>query len=144
MDISFRNAFTLLQLIIVVVVLGILAGISIPQYTKLKERTFAKEAIANLKLIAATERVYYDENSTYRECNCITSEGCEAAAIGCNNIFKLDLKTANWAYIALLKEGGTGFTILANRQGGSYITGCTYTFESDSEDNEPTKGPYCP
>lgn len=121
MNIFKKSAFTLLQLIVVVVVLGILAGISIPQYTKLKERTFAREAKSNLKLIAAAERVYHNENGSYLECVCTTIDDCKVAATegsigGCNAMLKLDLNTSNWEYHVDL-VGAAGFKITADRSG---------------------------
>lgn len=53
-----QEGFTLVELMIVVVILGILAGIGIQQYGNLQER--AKEGVndANLKMIANAVRLY--------------------------------------------------------------------------------------
>ncbi len=53
-----QEGFTLVELMIVVVILGILAGIGIQQYGRVQER--AREGVndANLKMIANAVRLY--------------------------------------------------------------------------------------
>jgi len=52
------RSFTLVELIIVVVIIGILVTFAAPQFRITKERTLDKEAKANIKLIQAAERIY--------------------------------------------------------------------------------------
>lgn len=58
-----KNAFTLLELLIVIVILGILGTVSIAQYLAARERALDREAEANLRLILAAERTYRMEDS---------------------------------------------------------------------------------
>lgn len=51
-------AFTLVELIVVVVIIGILASIGIPQYTKTIEKTRAGEALAVLGEVRAAQLRY--------------------------------------------------------------------------------------
>ena len=44
-----RNAFTLIEIIVVLIILGVLAAIAIPSYFNMVERTNAAEAMADLK-----------------------------------------------------------------------------------------------
>ncbi|MDP2938962.1 MAG: prepilin-type N-terminal cleavage/methylation domain-containing protein [Candidatus Omnitrophota bacterium] len=59
------KAFTLLELIVTIIIIGILASIALPNYTKAMERSRDQEAITNLKLIKAAERIYLAENNSY-------------------------------------------------------------------------------
>jgi len=59
------KGFTLVELLIVVVIVGILAALGLPQFTKAREHAMGKEAIVNLKLIAAAEKIYRMEASAY-------------------------------------------------------------------------------
>lgn len=52
------GAFTMLELMIVIVIIGVLATLGILQLSGPKEQALEKEAKANLKLIAAAEKIY--------------------------------------------------------------------------------------
>ena len=60
-----KQAFTLMELIVVIIIIGVLAGIMFPQYARSKERTIDKQAQAILSLIRAAERTYYMETGHY-------------------------------------------------------------------------------
>ncbi len=56
---SSRKGFTLLELLIVVLIIGILAGIALPQYQRAKEKTIMTEGIKLAKQIAEANQRYY-------------------------------------------------------------------------------------
>jgi prepilin-type N-terminal cleavage/methylation domain-containing protein len=60
-----KNGFSLIELLVVIIIISILASIGYPLLTGAKERALDKEAIANLKLLQAAERIYRMENGTY-------------------------------------------------------------------------------
>jgi prepilin-type N-terminal cleavage/methylation domain-containing protein len=52
------TGFTLLELLVVIIILGILASVGFAGYGRFRENTLNREAEANLRLIVAAERVY--------------------------------------------------------------------------------------
>jgi type IV pilus assembly protein PilA len=63
-----KMAFTLIELLAVIIIVGVLVALAVPNYTKAVERTKAQQAISYLKIIAGGEQMYWDNNSTYVEC----------------------------------------------------------------------------
>lgn len=65
MTIMKKNGFTLIELMIVVVILGILAAIAYPSYQEQVRQTRRANAQANLMELASYMERYYTENFTY-------------------------------------------------------------------------------
>lgn len=57
--------FTLTELLVVIVIIGILAGLTIPKYLKTTTRAKATEAKLMLREIYNLQRAYYLENDIY-------------------------------------------------------------------------------
>ncbi|MFA5410963.1 MAG: prepilin-type N-terminal cleavage/methylation domain-containing protein [Candidatus Omnitrophota bacterium] len=60
-----KKGFTLLELIIVIVVVGILATLGMQEYKWVLERGRSAEARANLSLLRRLQRSYFVENDKY-------------------------------------------------------------------------------
>lgn len=132
-----KKGFTLLELMIIVVILGVLATLGLVNYTGIREHALGKEARANLKLIAAAERIYRMEYGFYY--------GRQADEAEINTLLKLSLPTAagrTWDYN--IPRGGinepNNFTAQATMTISSGQT-CTYTITQAQE--EPTAGANC-
>jgi prepilin-type N-terminal cleavage/methylation domain-containing protein len=63
------KGYTLVELMITVLLIGILAAISIPQYTKLLEKQRATEAIQALLAIAKAQQRYFVIQDSYAKIN---------------------------------------------------------------------------
>lgn len=102
MSLRKERGFKLIEILIVIIIIGILAILALPQFGKAKERAMDKEAIANLKLISAAEKIYRME-ATYYYPNSGT-----AAVGGMNTFLRLSLpegSSRNWDYT--IESGGT-------------------------------------
>ena len=60
-----NSGFNIIELVVVVVIIGILSALAIPQYTKTVERSRQSEALTNLAAIRGAQTRYYLENSGY-------------------------------------------------------------------------------
>ncbi len=57
-----RRGFTLVELLVVVLVIGILAAVAVPRFTKSREKTFFAAMKSDLKNLTAAQEIYYPAN----------------------------------------------------------------------------------
>ena len=60
-----NKAFTLIEVLIVVLIIGILAAIALPQYKKMVIKTQFSELVNALKALVNAQSIYYIANGTY-------------------------------------------------------------------------------
>jgi type IV pilus assembly protein PilE len=60
---SMKKAFTLMEMMVVVTIVGIIAGFAIPNYATSVERSYRRDAENNLRLISAAQRLYAARNN---------------------------------------------------------------------------------
>jgi prepilin-type N-terminal cleavage/methylation domain-containing protein len=56
-----RQGFTLIELLIVIVIIGILAAIAIPKFSKTREKAFVKAMTSDLRNLATQQELYYND-----------------------------------------------------------------------------------
>jgi prepilin-type N-terminal cleavage/methylation domain-containing protein len=126
-QVSSKRAFSLMELAIVIIIVGILATIAIGAFSGPKENALEKEAKANLKLIAAGEKIYRMEASVY------------IAAVNeteINGKLRLMLPISasrNWNYNVTTANTNTTFIANAVRTSGTK-TGTLYRINETSEE----------
>ena len=106
-----NNGFTLLELMVVVIIVGILSALGASQYNAAKEKAIDNEARANLRLILAAERMYRMENSVY------IAAGSNAV-VNANLRLALPVTNSNWDY-AVVTCGANNFCARGVRSGGT-------------------------
>jgi len=107
-----RKGFTLLEVLIVVIIIGVLATLGLANYQIVIENTHDKKAQSNLKLIRNAERIYRMEQGVYAPCPTI---------LVVNNILKLAIPNpsvstdAPWLYSVTVTNPTSAFSSKAVR-----------------------------
>ncbi len=73
---SSKRGFTLTELLIVIVILGILIGIAVPTYLGQQKRAARTEAYSNLESLRLLEEQFFAENGQYAPTNSNTLGTC--------------------------------------------------------------------
>lgn len=133
------KAITLIELLIVTIIIIIIAGVAIPNFSKAKERAVGKEAIASLKLISSAEKIYRMESSPT---SYYPASGSETGIGNINTNLRLLLTENNWDYS--ITGGASSFTATADRPGSGGYLDCVYTLTHNDADGEPNPNASCP
>lgn len=104
--------FTLIELMVVVIIMGIVIALAVPTYTNTKEKALDKEAVMALRLISTANKQYGSKLEYF-----YPSSGSVSNIGQINNNLSLALGSTNWGYAI----SGTGATFRANatRVGGT-------------------------
>lgn len=108
-----KYAFTLIELLAVVIIVSILVALAVPQHFRSREQSMDKQAKIALQMIRAAERIYWMENGSY-----FPGSGSTETNVGAiNGNLSLDfLFDGNWT-LSITSSGG-GFTANATRAAG--------------------------
>ncbi len=73
------KGFTLIEMLIVVVIIGILAAVAIPKFENVKQRAYVASMQSDLRTLVTVEEAYFSDNVTYSptttNLNYLTSAG---------------------------------------------------------------------
>jgi len=110
-----RQGFTLIELLIVIVIIGILAAIAIPKFSKTREKAFVKAMTSDLRNLATQEELYYNEpanNYTY----------VDQAALAADSLFY----PTSGVTVTVSGAGTTGFSAIATHVSTAITCGIAY------------------
>ncbi len=99
-----NKGFTLLELLIVIMIVGILSGLGFSQFTKMVEKSRVAEAKMILGNIRTAQRAYFLDNFTYSTEMTMVGQGAPESCIN----------THYFSY-AISSAGGADFTAVATR-----------------------------
>ena len=104
-----QKGFTLIELMIVVVIIGILAALAVPRFMRATTKSKQSEAKTVLKQIYVLERAYFQENDTY-----VAAANTAALAAALSG-FEVPSGSPRYTYSVAAGAGGitTSFTATA-------------------------------
>ncbi len=114
-----KKGFTLLEILIVLVIVAVLAGLAIPSYQGAVEKSRSQEALASLGAVRASMTRYFALNNTY-----VGATFTCATPLDFNPNIAAGGQTLNFTY-ALSNLGAATFTVTATRVGGGAAAGST-------------------
>ena len=65
-DESTEQGFTIIELLVVIIIIGILLAIAVPAYLGFRDRTANNTAKSNLRAALPAATAYYQDNGTYK------------------------------------------------------------------------------
>jgi len=102
-----QKAFTLIELTLVSVIIGILATVAIVRYINVIERSRSAEAYSTLADIASAESAYYTENDAYTT-TWSALDRYDAAPTGQNFDFSTALANVSSGYVKAIHAASKG------------------------------------
>ncbi|MCX5715053.1 MAG: prepilin-type N-terminal cleavage/methylation domain-containing protein [Candidatus Omnitrophica bacterium] len=136
-----RRAFTLVELIVVVIIIGILLSVGIPQYRKALERSRGAEAYAGLAHIQQGEKVYFASNEKYYNTtnNPASKSAPRAMPIADTTALDITLPQVGWYFNVSCSDVSRDFEATAYRLSGPCGT-CLITIDENGTQSEIWKG----
>jgi len=122
------KGFTLVEIMIVVVIIGLLAAMAIPAFQKVRENSIGKTMINDARQLAAAAQQYVLENTTVTKVG-ITADSATGVISGplSEYVRVISKGTTATDYDATVAQGATAFT-LANQQ---YKSAATQGFDTE-------------
>ena len=116
-----RRAFTLVELMLVIVIMGIIAGFTVPNYGRAVGRAYMRDGRNNLIIIKEANQINRAQQGVYWPATAVVQN---LAAINTN--LRLNILANGSTYTCVGVAGGATFTCTALR-----ATGVTYTATVD-------------
>ena len=114
-----KKGFTLIEMLVVVLIIGILAAIALPQYRKVVEQSKVSEALVNIKAIENSMRMYLVNSGSLPSSNIWFKDFADIDLSGGEWVSDSSYETKNFKYSWLVCNPG-GCQMEVYRRGQSY------------------------
>ncbi len=125
--------FTLIEVIVVIIILAVIAGVALPNYRKTVERSYQQTAINNLTALHGAQQIYRAQYGTYWGTG-------NVSAINTN----LGLNIIENGMTFTSTNGGAAFTVTAVRWGPAATFTVTVTSSPLTTTNPSCTAGSCP
>jgi prepilin-type N-terminal cleavage/methylation domain-containing protein len=115
------DGFTLIELIVVIIIIGLLAAIAIPNFLVQRKRSYDTQARSDLRSMGTAQNTYAADQAGFVTC---------AGAIACSSSTLLGaygFAPTSGVKIASVADGANGFCAVALSQSGKY-----FVYDSES------------
>jgi len=136
-----KSGFTLLELIVTLIVMGVVASIALPNYALTVEKSHRRDAETQLLLIHSAQQMYASRNNGNYWGPAVGATA-ELKLANINQNLGLNILTNGKNYDCILTGGGASqFACTATRVGGSGFTVTITQADTDSAGVNPSCAP---
>lgn len=139
------SGFTLVELLLVLIILGILGGIAVPMYLGQRTKAMHSEAKANLESLRLLEEQFFAENGRYapwptkadpNSVGTVSYTESSTTVLGDLPGFRPgDATDLNFDYSLVSLVNGTQFTATAVGKANTSVGGTTFSIDQDNNRN---------
>jgi len=132
-----KKGFTVVELLLVITIIGILAGIAVPLFLSQRTRALHSEAKTNLENLLVLEEQYFAENGCYYKsggaCQDTTISGVSSIQAFLPAFKPGNTNTLNFDYRIVTNNNAAEFNAIAVGKNNTSVASATFWINQDNE-----------
>ncbi|WP_258723190.1 prepilin-type N-terminal cleavage/methylation domain-containing protein [Cellulomonas sp. NS3] len=119
------EGFTLVELLVVIIIIGILAGIAVPVFLKQRQRAVDASLKSDLRSVANELETVYADEQAYPPASGVTSSGSDLVVAGAGTVRLSAGNTISYEVV-----GATGYCLFGTNPRSSSPSGAGFVYVS--------------